>query len=829
MLFVWIVLGLMALSVAGLVYLYRRPLPQVSGVLNVKGLRAPVEIVRDRWGVPHIYAQNLEDLFFAQGYVHAQDRLWQMELNRRISHGRLAEIFGEMAFDTDSLVRRLGFSRAAQADLAGTDAETRGVLEAYARGVNAYVEANPGRLPLEFSLLGFRPSAWQPLDSLVWGKMQAWALSANWASEVLRAALIGKLGVERAAQLQGEYSPDNPIIMPGHTYAAAIEQVLAQFRAAEPWLPLPGLGGMSNNWVVDGAKSATGKPLLANDPHVSLQMPAVWYENHLISPELQVTGVTFPSTPGVVIGHNADIAWGVTNSFADVQDLYVERFDPDDPTRYEYRGGWEQATLVREEIRVKGEAEPRVIQVVITRHGPIINALLAPAARLGLASARADPQTGPQAPLIGIALKWTAHEESQIQRAILRINRARDWAEFDQALRDWGVPSQHFVYADRAGNIGYSMPGRIPIRAQGIGAVPAPGWTGEYEWVGWIPHEDLPHAFNPAQHYFVTANNQVVGKEYPHFLTAETQNGFRARRIVDLLTEKDKLTADDFARIQVDMYCAPARPFCELLTALSPALLDHPALGDVRDLAGRALDLVKGWDYRLSAGSAAGGVYKAVQYFAMRRVFEPWLGDLTEHYMGKGFHPVLSTTMIAGLDYTPLVVQRILINDESQWFQDGQGQAVTRVDILALALKDAVTHLRRAVGEDVTQWQWGRVHPASFNHPLGAQKPLDKIFSRGPYPYGGDASTVWQSGYVPHWPIQADGSFSVSWRQIMDLGDWDASRAILTTGQSGHPASRHYDDMIPLWLAGEYHPLLWTRDKIEAQAEARLRLEPRPT
>lgn len=815
MLPVLIVLGLIAVLIALLVYLYRRPLPRVSGVLKVTGLTAPAEIIRDRWGVPHIYARNIEDLLFAQGYVHSQDRLWQMELSRRIGYGRLSEIFGGIAFTTDRFLRTIGLARAAQADMACTDAETLGMLEMYARGVNAYVHNNP--LPLEFTLLGIKPEPWTPTDSLVWAKVQAWSLSANWDSKILQAALISKVGATRAAQLHGDYPRDNPLILPEQTFVEIVDRVLDQFRTAEKWLPVGGLGGMSNNWVVDGTKSATGKPLLANDPHLPLQMPSIWYENHLVAPGFEVTGVSFPGTPGVILGHNADIAWGFTNAFPDVQDLYIEKFDPDDPTRYEYRGNWEKATIIREEIRVKGEPVPRVVEVVITRHGPIINDLI--------------PATATSPPLsqhgrVALALRWAGHEESEILRVFHNVNRARNWNEFTDALRYWSVPSQNVVYADRAGNIGYYMPGKIPIRARGMGVVPVPGWTGEYEWVGWIPHEELPHAFNPAQHYFATANNQVVGKEYPYFLTARTINGFRARRIVEMLIDKEKLAADDFARMHIDQYCEPAKRFCELLTDLSINILSHPALRGMQSQGEQALEAVKCWDYNLTKDSVAGAIFELTQYFAMRRVFGPWLGDLTDHYIGVGFHPTLAPAVLGYVGQSPLVLQRILVNNESEWFRDAEGKALTREEILALALSDSISYLSEAVGKDVAQWQWGKIHHAAFNHMLGEKKPLDRIFNRGPYPYGGDGNTVCAAGYVPKLPIQTRGGITASWRQIIDLNDWDASRGVLPTGQSGHPASKHYADMIPLWLKGKYHPLLWTREKVEAHAEARLKLEP---
>ncbi|MBI5880154.1 MAG: penicillin acylase family protein [Chloroflexi bacterium] len=777
----------------------RRSLPQVNGNIKLAGLAAPVEIIRDRWGVPHIYAQSLADAVYAQGFAHAQDRLWQLELNRRIGHGRLAELFGEIAYGTDHFIRTVGFSRAAQNDLAQLDDESRRLLDAYTRGVNAGMAQARAKLPLEFTLLRHTPEPWTPLDSVVYTKVMAWALSCNWDMEILNAAMIGKLGPQRAARLVGDYHADNPIIVPEQTYAALARDVIAHFEEAHHHLPLGGLDGMSNNWVVDGAKSATGKPLLANDPHLALQMPSIWYEVHLSTPETEVTGVSFPGTPFVVIGHNREIAWGFTNGFPDVQDIYIEKFNPANPAEYEFKGQWEPATIIKEEIRVKGEAAPRVVEIVQTRHGPIINHLTP------LTAGRDN---------FALAFRWTAHEPANILRAIAGMNRATDWPGFCEAIRDWSVPAQNMVYADRAGNIGYYMPGKVPIRARGIGASPVPGWTGEYEWTGWIPHEEMPHAFNPAQHYIATANNQVVGQEYPHFLTTAYMNGFRARRIVDQLTAQDKLSADDFARIQVDLYCEPARVFCGLLRGLELADADQRA----------ALERLAGWDYFATKDSVPAALFELAQHFAMKRVFGPWLCELTDYYLGVGFHPLLAT-FSPYHDRSLVTLQRILVDNEIDWFEDAAEQPLSREQILSAAIADAVAYLKKAVGPDMSRWTWGRIHQAAFNHTLGAQKPLDRIFNRGPYPYGGDTNTVWQAAFVPQLPI-APGGGSASWRQIIDVSDWDASRAVHTTGQSGHPASKHYDDMIPMWLNGDYHPMLWARERVEAHAESRLTLTP---
>lgn len=794
------ILVLFLVIALGLVYLYRRPLPQVAGVLRLPGLKSPVEVLRDQWGVPHIYAQNLDDLYFAQGYVHAQERLWQMELNRRLVQGRLAELFGPIALDTDRLIRTLGFARSAIQDWEALDTEGRHILEVYAQGVNAFLTQNANRLPLEFTLLGFKPQPWRALDSVAWAKYMGWSLSCNWDSELLRAAFIGKLGEDKAAELEPEYPRDNPTILPAATYREIATTMLAQFRALKSFLPTVGISGGSNNWVVDGQKTFTGKPLLANDPHLPITVPGIWYENHLVAPDFEVTGVSFPGAPAVVIGHNRDIAWGFTNAFPDVQDLYVEKPNPANPREFEFQGKWEPATVVREEIRVKGRPQPHVEEILITRHGPIINRVVS------LIGEQAAP----------VALRWTGYEPNRTIQAIHKMNRARHWQEFTEALRDWTLPSQNMVYADRDGNIGYYQPGLIPIRARGLGLLPVPGWTGEYEWTGWIPHERLPHVFNPASHFVASANNRVVGDDYPYFLTLDHANGYRAARITALLTEKEKLSPDDFARIHCDFYCAPAKPFVAHLLTLTPR----------DDFQARALAALKAWDYHLTADSVAGGIYKTTEYFALRRLFADKLGnDLADHYFGVGLHPLIAAITLY-YDRSLVKMAEILENEHSDWYTDAAtGQKRTRAEVLSLALSDAIAALRQHYGDDLSKWAWGNLHQATFNHTLGVQKPLDKIFNRPARPLGGDPNTVWQAAYIPAFPIR-QVHFAPSWRQIIDLADWDNSRAVHLPGQSGHPASPHYDDLITPWLRGEYHPLIWSRANVEKHVQVRLVLEP---
>lgn len=806
-----------AAPLAGLFYLWRRPLPTINGRLKLQGLRDRVEIIRDQWGVPHIYAHNDEDVFFAQGFVHAQDRLWQMELNRRLPSGRLSEIVGEVAFGTDQLMRIVGLHRAAKNDWMHASEETVLALNAYTRGVNAFLDMHQNKLPLEFTLLRYKPEPWRPLDSLLWSKMMAWGQGLNWDAELLRAAILDKLGPERTAKLLGSDIADtNPIIL-NHTPIPGFDCLVSELHHAKIFLNISAPVGMSNNWVVDGTKSVTGKPLLANDPHLPLQMPSLWYEAHLITPEWQAAGVSLPGVPLIVLGHNAEIAWGATNAFVDAQDLYIEEFDANDPTRYRVKDGWEKANVVREEIRVKGETQPRILDVTLTRHGPLMNAW-------------SPLMLHPNAP--NLALKWVGYDASRTIHAGLKLMRAKNWEETLNALRDWTEPALSFVYADRAGNIGYHLAGNTPIRKNGKGATPVPGWSDEYEWTGIVPFDELPHSYNCAEHLYATANNCVVGAEYPHHLSLDTMNGFRAKRIIALLTEKEKLSADDYARIQTDVHCIPAETFQHLTRAFYDKIVMHDALRGRGASAREALEILNAWDCNLTADSVAGALYEVTLHFAMERLYTPWLGDLTANFIGVGFHPLLHPVSGAYIDRAYLIALRILQNEEHEWLvandattRDAEGNQFTSVDILAHALHDALQFLEMNVAFDMQKWQWGRLHRATFDHALGAVKPLDKIFSRGPFSYGGDTSTVWQAGFVPQMPIPDNAVFTASWRQIMDVSDWDASRGIHPTGQSGHPASRHYDDMMQMWLKGEQHPLLWSREKILQHQEGRLILE----
>jgi penicillin amidase len=798
----------------GAYYLFlRRPLPKRKGNLSFQELHEPVEIITDRYGVPHIYAENEDDLYFAQGYVHAQERLWQMELNRRIGSGRLAEIFGPVAIEADRMGRRIGMHRSAQEEAQRIPEHSRRILEAYARGVNAYIERHKYNLPIEFTLLRFKPAPWQIADSILWSKMIGWNLCGNWETEVVRARIVAMLGAQRAVKLEAGYDAKHPLIIPpGAAYQGINLGILEQY---EQMKQLSGFGmlGASNNWVVDGNMSTTGSPILCNDPHLGQAAPSVWHECHLVAGDINVVGVSFPGTPGIIIGHNEYIAWGFTNAISDTQDLYIEKFNPQNPHQYEYQGKWEEATIVREEIQVKGAKEPLIEEVRITRHGPILTSL--PVTSNGNVSSQNGNQS--QETELPLALRWTGLEQCHIISAVQKLDRATNWEEFREALRDWDVPPQNAVYADRDGNIGYIMAGAIPVRIQGQHLLPTPGWTGEYEWIGFIPFDKLPQTFNPEQHFIVTANNRVVNDDYPYYITNEWLNGYRAQRIRDLLLSKGKLAPADMATIQADQYALPAVEIVpHILTISTETQMEKAAQGVLRT-----------WNYMLAPDSVPAAIYATFLNKLEKIVFEALLGDdetLIGGYLGTGA-TILAITNGYASRSKPLLI-RLMNEGDDNWFADSAipNGPKSWHTALSRAFTAAIEELRSRLGDNISHWQYGKIHKMTYNHPLGTIKPLDKIFNRGPYPVGGDIDTV-NMGASLH--SQPDVVITVpSFRQIINLTDMKGSRSGHSPGQSGHPASKHYDDFIKPWLHVEHHPMLFERGMIEENAGGTLHMTP---
>ncbi len=780
------------LAGAGLAILFRRTVPQMEGTVRLAGLEGRVEVVRDQWGVPHIFAESPRDLFFAQGYVTAQDRLWQMELNRRVATGELAELLGRQALDVDRLLRRLGFLRVARWERAMLDADTHMVLESYCAGVNAFIETCGAGPSVEFSLLGFRPRPWTPEECLAFGRFMAFALSPNWDSELLRARSIARLGREAAAELElGTWQASGDAV-PGEVDYRVVDRLAETFPSGLPAVaPAAPSGSGSNNWAVHGDRTTTGRPILANDPHLHPRLPALWYEVHLRGGGYDVIGASMPGTPGVLIGHNSRMAWGVTAAMVDVQDFFLERFSPDGDT-YLFQGNWERAQRVTERIAVRGMDQPVVEEVLVTRHGPVLTPVL---------------KEGNEH--YALALRSVVLEEAPVAACLLALNRAGSWDEFRTALESWAAPPLNFVYADVDGNIGYQMAGRVPMRARGEGLVPAPGWDGAYEWTGFIPFQQLPTTLNPSTGFVATANHRLGEDSAPCVLTGEWVDDYRYRRICQVITSRERLSVEDMKALQNDLYSVAAADLLESLGELDPA----------DPLEATALQWLMAWDRRLDKDSVGACIYHELRRCLAHKIYLPEVGDLLCHLMGDGldrllaptgsYHYHLSSGVISGLRRLPS--------------RADAGPGPHREAVLEEAFLDAVAGLRRRLGDDVSRWRWGRVHTVTFRHALSVREPLGRLFDQGPFPVGGDADTVCQMKAMPGaWQSAA---LVPSYRTIIDLADWDRSLSVLPPGQSGHRTSPHFADQICLWLDGRYHLMPYSRTAIDAYKESTLVLE----
>ena len=785
-------LAILAVAVAAGGYaVLRQSLPQLEGEIAVRGLGAPVEVLRDAYGIPHLFARSIEDAHFALGFVHAQDRLWQMEMNRRVASGRLAEVLGAAALESDRFLRTLGIRRAAEANLQRFDAEARRALEAYAAGVNAFLAAE-SVLPPEFWILGVRPERWTPADSVAWTKMMAWDLGGNWRNELLRMALARRLPLARIHEFLPPYPGDAPPeIADLQELYRGMEQEAVRLAEAAPG----GLaeGSASNNWVVAGARSASGKPLLANDPHLGLTAPSVWYLAHLQAPGLDAIGATLPGVPGVLLGRNDRIAWGFTNTGPDVQDLYIEKLDA--AGRYAAPGGARAFDVIEETIRVQGGDEVK-LAVRVSRHGPVISDV-----------SRRSLDAAPRGHVL--ALAWTGLAEDDLTlQAVLRFSLARHWQEFLAAARDLHAPQQNIVYADVEGNIGFVAAGRVPLRKPDNdlkGLAPAPGWDARYDWAGYVPFASLPQAFNPAAGAIVTANHKIVPPGYPHHLTSEWQPPYRARRIEVLLAALPRHTVPSFARIQSDAVSLAMRELLPRLAATRPR----------SEQARQALQLLGAWDGAMVADRAEPLIAVA------------WWRELTRALyadeLGEAFRIHWRTRAV--------FVSNVLADrgGQSRWCDDLRTPAIETCDeLLAVSLEAALDDLRRRYGDDLRAWRWGPPHAARHAHrPFGRQRLLARWFDiRVPSP--GDAYTV--NAGRPDFFDDAEpfaNRHAAGLRAIYDLADPEASLFIHSGGQSGNPLSSHYRDFAEAWARGEYIRMTTDRRRLEAAGAQLLTLAPR--
>jgi len=792
----WGAVGLLTFALfalVGFVWTVRAAFPQYDGELTIGGLSAPVTVYRDAHAIPQLYARTADDLFTAQGYVHAQERFWEMDFRRHLTSGRLAELFGRGQVDTDRYLRTMGWRHVAEREWDLISPESRRYLQDYANGVNAWLRDHSGAdASLEYAVLGlsnggYRIAPWDPVDSLAWLKAMAWDLRGNMVDEITRAGLLAAgLTRQRIEDLYPEY--------PYALHPPIVDSGTAVRVAALASEDLPEMG--SNSWVVSGTHTATGKPILANDPHLSPSMPGIWYQMGLhCTCGWNVEGFTFSGLPGVVIGHNARIAWGFTNLGPDVTDLYLEKLDGD---RYQVDGQWRPLTVRQETITVAG-GKPVPLTVRSTPHGPLLSDVSDELRKIGGGNA--------------VALRWTALDPGHTMDALFALDKAGDWAGFRAAAALFDVPAQNMVYADVDGNIGYQAPGRIPVRGKGDGRWPAPGWDSAYDWTSFVPFDALPTEYNPAKGYVVTANNAVVDqRKYPYLLTSDWAYGYRSSRIGELVDQATanggKLTVDAVQRMQFDN-------FNGLAEEIVPGLLAEPVVTP-------AADLLKDWDFQQPAdgpagspqahSSAAAAYFNAVYRHLLARVFDE---------LPAGYRP-------NGGDRWWLVLLRLLNQEESPWWDDRSTPKVeTRDDIVTAAMNEAADELTHRLGKDPTAWRWGRLHTLTLrNQSLGRSgvAPIEAMFNYGPAAVSGGGSIVDATGWDPSAGYEVNAVPSM--RMIVDLSNLDGSRWVALTGESGHAFTDHYRDQFDLWRTGQLLPMRWTEATIRAEATQTLTLQP---
>lgn len=876
----------------------RASFPQTKGSITLEGLSGPVDVKRDGYGIPQIYASSEDDLFMAQGYVQAQDRFYEMDVRRHMTSGRLSEMFGKSQVKNDEFLRTLGWDRIAKKEYdTKLSASTKKYLQAYAKGVNAYLQGKDGEeISLEYAALGFandyKPEQWTPVDSVAWLKAMAWDLRGNMEDEIDRALLTSRLGPKQIEDLYPDYpyGRNKAIVQEGQydeltktfeqggstsgtgtgtgTSTAATSgttgtastsgttglqsQLSGLYGVLEDLPAAVGVNGNgigSNSWVVAGSHTITNKPLLANDPHLSASLPSVWYQMGLhcrtLSSKCQydVSGYTFAGMPGVVIGHNQDISWGMTNSGVDVTDLYLEKLSSNG---YLYDDKVKPFTTREETIKVAG-GESKTIVVRETNNGPLLSDRDDELVKVGK-KATVDTAAPDRGDGYGISLRWTALDPGTSMDAVFAMDKATDWNDFRAAAALFDVPSQNLVYADTKNHIGYTLPGKIPTRASGVdGSIPQPGWDSKYRWTGYIPQDQLPYEYDPARGYIVTANQAVIDKDkYPYTLTTDWGYGARSQRITDLIKSKiddgGKISTDDMRQMQLDNSS-------EIAKLLVPKLLkidiEDP---DVRE----AQKLLEGWDYTQDADSAAAAYFNSVWRNILKLAFG---NKLPKELRVKGqclwVDPVNTTgpadetekvrecgqrdadqAQPDGGDRWFEVVRNLMDDENSDWWKTPAGvgdrpKAENRDQLFKRAMIDARWELTAKLGKDIDSWSWGRLHRLFLkNQTLGTDGPgiLKYVLNRGPWKLSGGEATVNATGW------NAAGGYGVIWvpsmRMVVNLGDLDKSKWINLTGASGHAYSAHYTDQTSKWVKGELLDWSFSKDAVDKSTSDTLVLKP---
>jgi penicillin amidase len=784
---VGVLLLVFAVAIAALGFVYyleHRAVPDYDSWIRLKGLKDEVVVYRDQYAVPHIYARNETDLYRAVGYCMAQDRLFQMDLLRRLTSGRLSEIVGEKTVSVDHLMRALRITEKSRDLCRNADKTTIQVAEAFCDGINQYVESHNRSLPPEFTILGYKPEKWRPEHAFNTIGYFSFDLSTGWNTEIFYYNVLKKVGETRLKEILPDISAQNKVIFPPTGRELSELDLRDSLSSAAKLIDQMGMTIFhgSNNWAVSKDKSATGKPIFANDMHLGLNAPGIWYQMHqIIEGELDVTGVAAPGQPFIIAGHNDRIAWGYTNVMLDDMDFYLEKINPDNPDEYEFNGQWRKMKVTTEAIKLKdGRAVEKVIRY--THRGPVISEIKDVKDKI-------------------ISMRWIGNEESNEVRALYLLNRAGDWNEFKNAMKTFRSVSQNTLYADKEGNIGLYCAAGIPIREKGNGISIMPGWTDEYDWKGLVPFEKQPHCFNPDDKFLCSANNKTIGNDYPYYVSTWFAPDYRYRRIKEMLREKEKITIDDIRQMQADFKS-------KLVEDVRADLVTGLETGNLTSIERECLGILKRWDGILSKESVDATIFESFYIEFVRNLFQDELGeDLLEQYMSMN-------------SIVNHAVDQLWSNRSSEWYDD-----VTTVDkresfedIIEKSFKGAVSWLSEKYGQNPSKWQWGELHQLTLEHPLGSVKILNRIFdfNRGPYPVGGSYHTTCPYYYKLSEPFKV--VHGASQRHIYSLNNWDESLSVIPTGTSGIPASKHYCNQTPLYVDNAYHPDYFSRTLVEKKA-----------
>lgn len=745
--------------------------PRYSGQIQLKGLQQPVQVYRDEYGIPHIIAKNEMDLYRATGFVMAQDRMWQMDLLRRVTSGRLSEIFGKDMVDTDVLMRALRMPQKSRFVIAQTDKKVITHLEAFADGVNQYLEQHKNNLPLEFKILGYTPESWKVEDSVNLIGYMAWDLTMPWTTETVLYKIWKKVDDAHRKALTPDVKYITDVVFPSFAKNNMPELSNTILPATEKLVSLgAGVFSASNNWAVSGKKSTTGKPILANDMHLGLFIPGIWYQmNQIVEGKLNVTGVAIPGQPCIICGHNEYIAWGMTNVMVDDMDFYLEKINPANEYQYMLNGKWKDMTVVKEEIKIKGE-KPVIQEILFTHRGPVV--------------------TDFKKMQDVISMRWMGNEPSNELLTVYMLNYAKNWNDFTNAIRHFRSVSQNIAYADVEGNIGlYSAVG-IPIR-KGNPMMINPGWTTEYDWQGLVPFERQPHSFNPEEGYIASANNKTVKENYPYYISYWYEMPWRYNRITKLLKQKEKLSVEDFKTIQTDQISELALIWKPLLLHAIERIIegDSNSLNSYKDI----YTLLKDWDGSYSSESIAASVFDTFYIKLVHNIFYDELGDTYDELAKERV-------------LVNLFIDTIRLNNGSIWCDDvTTPQKENLSDMIAKSLNDTIGTLTDSYGTNVNKWKWGSMHKLVLKHPLGEVKLLDWLFNynRGPYPVGGSFHTVCPYSYKLTKPfVITDGA---SERHIFPMHNLNESLTVIPTGTSGNVASPYYCDQTSLYVGMHYH------------------------